>query len=43
METYRQALHGACGILWKRRRRIEGARGLKDVPREPTESTNMGP
>jgi hypothetical protein len=30
-------------ILWKRRRKIEGFREVKDTSRKPTESTNLSP
>ena len=38
-ETHSQTL----GILWKRERRIEGVRKVKDTTRKPIESTNLGP
>lgn len=41
-ETHNQTLDGAWKILWKRERRILGARGAKEITRKPTESTKLG-
>jgi hypothetical protein len=41
-ETHRQTLSWAWEILWKRERRIEGTRRIKDTTRKPNESTNLG-
>jgi hypothetical protein len=42
METH-PTLCGVWGALWKRGRRIEGARVVKDTTRRPTESTHLCP
>lgn len=42
-ETYIQILDRVWGIFWRRERRIEGAREVKDTTRKLTELTNLGP
>jgi hypothetical protein len=42
-QTQSQTVDGACGLLWKTRRKIEGPRRDRNSTGRPAESTNLDP